>query len=168
MESNKELNIDIQPPRKSKYDTVIIKPQHFAIFSSWIEKENHSHYNLRNIPYHFRLIYHSSRDGNTVEAFHKKCDNKGATIVIIKIEGSEQIIGGYSPLEWDSSCRYKETKDSFIFSFTDRKNTETAEVGYSNNVNGTSTIACYPNYGPVFGGHFSCQNDGTTWKISNH
>src|SRR5207249_2097842 len=51
MSPNKELNIDKQHPRNQKYDTVIIKPQHFAIFSSWIEKKTNSYYNLRNIPY---------------------------------------------------------------------------------------------------------------------
>ena len=35
-------------------------------------------------------------DGNTSAAFHEKCDNKGATIVIAKITNSEQIIGGYN------------------------------------------------------------------------
>src|SRR5204863_9771798 len=85
------------PPRKPKYDTLIIKPQHFAIFSSWIEKKTDSHYNYYNLN-DFKLIYRSSRDGSMARAFHKKCDNKGATIVIIKIKGSEQIIGGYNPL----------------------------------------------------------------------
>ncbi len=96
--SNKKFNNNILPPRKPKYDTVIIKPQHFAIFSSWIEKENDFHYDVDDIPYYFKLIYRSSRDGNTAEAFHIKCDNKGATIVIAKIQNSEQIVGGYNPL----------------------------------------------------------------------
>ena len=47
-----------------------------------------------NIPYSFNLLYRASRDGNTVAAFHEKCDNKGPTIVIAKITNSEQIVGG--------------------------------------------------------------------------
>ena len=62
---------------------MLIKSQHFAIFSSWIEKKNDSHYNVKSIPYNFNLLYRASRDGNTTAAFHKKCDNKGATIVVI-------------------------------------------------------------------------------------
>ncbi|EXX57684.1 hypothetical protein RirG_204810 [Rhizophagus irregularis DAOM 197198w] len=61
-------------------------------------------------------------------AFHAKCDNKGATIVVVKIQNLEQIVGGYNPLTggWSTA------KDSFIFSFTDRNNLQTAKVGYIN------------------------------------
>ncbi|RGB33219.1 hypothetical protein C1646_816207 [Rhizophagus diaphanus] len=159
MASTKILNDDIQSPR--------IKFQHFIIFSSWIEKKNDSHYryhSLKEIPYHFNLIYRASRDGKTSEAFHKKCDNKGATIVMIKIKGSEQIIGGYNPFDWDSDKIYKNTKDSFLFTFIDRRDTKTAKVGYSN---GIYSIGCYPSYGPIFGGDFSCRDDGTAWKFNN-
>src|SRR5438045_3215360 len=109
MAPNKPLEVDIQPPRKPNhvYDSVIIKTQHFAIFSSWIEKKNNSHYNVKNIPYNFNLLYRASRDGNTPAAFHQKCDNKGATIVIAKITNSEQIVGGYNPLFWVSSNKWK-------------------------------------------------------------
>ena len=110
------------------------------------------------------MIYRASRDGITAEAFHKKCDNKGATIVIIKIKDSKQIIGGYNPFEWDSSRDYKTTTDSFLFSFIDKRDIKTAKVGYSD---GKYSIGCYPSYGPIFGGDFSCKDDGTTWKFDN-
>ena len=87
MKPNKELNIDIQLPRKQKYDTLIIKPKRFAIFFNWIEKENDSYYNIKDIPYYFKLIYRSSRDGNTAKVFHEKCDNKGATTIVIASYG---------------------------------------------------------------------------------
>src|SRR5688572_13835462 len=80
--------------------TLPSRSQHFAIFASWIEKKNNSHYSVRNIPYRFNLLYRSSRDGNTIAAFREKCDDKGATIVIAKITNSEQIVGGYNPLQW--------------------------------------------------------------------
>jgi hypothetical protein len=165
--TNEKLTIEIQPPRNPKYDTNLIKPHHFAIFSSWIEKKDDPHYNYYNslgIPYYFNLIYRTSRDGNTAAVFHKKCDNKGATIVIIKIKGSEEIIGGYNPFDWDSSNSYKSTTNSFIFSFADRRSTKTAKVGYSN---GTMSIGCYSSNGPIFGGYFHCVNDGTIWYVSN-
>ncbi|POG76866.1 hypothetical protein GLOIN_2v851760 [Rhizophagus irregularis DAOM 181602=DAOM 197198] len=99
-----KLNINVQPSRKPKniYDSTLIKSQHFAIFASWIEKKNNSHYNVRNIPYCFNLLYRASRDGNTPATFHNKCDNKGATIVVVKVKNTEQIVGGYNPLFWDS------------------------------------------------------------------
>ena len=48
------------------------------------------------IPYNFDLLYRASRDGNTAASFHRKCDNKGPTIVIAKITNSQQIVGGYT------------------------------------------------------------------------
>src|SRR5437868_7086296 len=122
-------------PRKPKYDSTLIKPEHIAIFSSWIDKKDSSHYNKKINPYKFNLLYRASRDGNTVAAFHEKCDNKGATIVIAKVQNSEKIIGGYNPLFWDSIDSYKSTNDSFIFSFADRNNIQGVKVGYCNNNN---------------------------------
>ncbi|GBC17675.2 BTB/POZ domain-containing protein [Rhizophagus irregularis DAOM 181602=DAOM 197198] len=152
MAPNKQLNIDMQSPRKPKfiYDSVIIEDQHFAIFSSWIEKKNGSHYNVKNIPYNFNLLYRISKDGNTTGAFHEKCDNKGATIVVVKIQNSEMIIGGYNPLYWDQSNNYMYTQDSFIFSFKN-KNFQTAKVGYIYAYH-DNAIYCNQNYGPTFGG----------------
>src|SRR5581483_3799679 len=111
-----------RPTLGFKLDSTLVKPEHIPIFSSWIDKKEPLYYNKRNNPYKFNLLYRASRDGNTVKAFHEKCDNKGATVVIAKIQNSEKIIGGYSPLFWDSSNSHKYTNDSFIFSFVDRNN----------------------------------------------
>ncbi|CAB4377946.1 unnamed protein product [Rhizophagus irregularis] len=87
MAPDEQLNINIQSPRKPKciYDSIFINNKHFAMFSSWIEKKNQFHYNEKTIPFNFNLLYRASRDGNTATAFHTKCDNKGATIVILFI-----------------------------------------------------------------------------------
>src|SRR5204863_4568847 len=130
---NMKPKTNVAPPRKPnfKLDSTLIKPEHIPLFSSWIDKKDSSHYNKKNSPYEFNLLYRASRDGNTARAFHEKCDNKGATIVVIKIKNSEQIVGGYNPLDWESISGWKSTNDSFIFSFTDRNNFQSAKVGYS-------------------------------------
>src|SRR5581483_7578091 len=122
-----------RPTLEFKLDSTLIKPEHALIFSSWIDKKESSRYNKRNNPYKFNLLYRASRDGNTVAAFHEKCDNNGATVVITKVQNSEKIIGGYNPLFWDSSSSDKSTNDSFIFSFADRNNFQSAKIGYCNN-----------------------------------
>ncbi|RIA86380.1 hypothetical protein C1645_740878 [Glomus cerebriforme] len=150
---NTKPDIDnIQPSRQSKsiYDSILIDRQYFSIFSSWIKKKNDSHYNKKNIPYNFNLLYRASRDGNTIAAFHAKCDNKGATIAVIKVKNSEQIVGGYNPLQWDSSDQNWSTPDSFIFLFTDSKNTKSAKVGYSNGNH--CSIRNFSMHGLGFGG----------------
>ncbi|GBB87678.1 hypothetical protein RclHR1_14160004 [Rhizophagus clarus] len=157
--------LNIQPPRKPihVYDSVIIGPQHFAIFSSWIENKNNTYYNERYIPYNFNLIFRSNRDGNTPAAFHARCDDKGATIVIAKIQNSEQILGGYNPFKWDTTNLYKFTNNSFLFSFTNRNNLSSAKVCHVKE--GDSAIYCCEDYGPAFGsGYDLFQDVDGTWK----
>ncbi|GBC07287.1 hypothetical protein RclHR1_07360010 [Rhizophagus clarus] len=166
MAPNKRLNVNLQPPRQTKciYDSILIKSKHFAIFSSWIEKKHDSYYDLKNIPYNFNLLYRASKDGNTVGEFHTKCDNKGASIVIVKIANSEQIVGGYNPLYWDSISGWLSTADSFIFSFTNRNNFQTAKVGHV--TKGMYGVCC--SQGPTFGGgHDLNLTRDNTWRSNN-
>ena len=80
---NMNPKTDVPPPRKPNLkSSTLIKPEHIAMFSSWIDKKDPSQ---KNTPYKFNLLYRASRDGNTTAAFHEKCDNKGATIFIAKI-----------------------------------------------------------------------------------
>src|SRR3954451_18484387 len=67
-------------PRYSRYniDSTIINQEHIKIFTNWIKRDEKNRYN-------FKLLYRASRDGNSATAFHEKCDNKGATIVIVQI-----------------------------------------------------------------------------------
>ncbi|GBC17668.1 hypothetical protein GLOIN_2v1474815 [Rhizophagus irregularis DAOM 181602=DAOM 197198] len=143
MAPDEKINVDIhvQPPRQltNNIDSIIINQKHVAIFANWIDRKLCK----------FKLLYRASRDGNTNTAFHEKCDNKGATIVIVKIKNSEQIVGGYNPLNWDSSGEYKLTYDSFLFSFTDRNNFHSAKVGYS--YGDVRPIGCHGSHGPIFG-----------------
>ncbi|EXX50849.1 BTB/POZ domain-containing protein [Rhizophagus irregularis DAOM 181602=DAOM 197198] len=161
-----------RPKRQLGYNSVIItKSQHFDIFASWIEKKNSSYYNVRNIPYKFNLLYRASRDGNTAAAFHNLCDNKGPTILIAKITNSEQIVGGYNPLDWkpilNNDNYYKPTNDSFIFSFADRNNFQTAKVSYPKEDQQQYSILGMSDYGPIFGSGCDlwCQNNGA-WRCN--
>ncbi|CAB4393397.1 unnamed protein product [Rhizophagus irregularis] len=146
----------IYTPRRSKYsnrnnndiDSIIINREHLTIFANWIDRKNENVKYINDIPCKFDLLYRSSRDGNTAAAFHAKCDNKGATIVVVKITNSEQIVGGYNPFFWDSSGS-KLTRDSFIFSFTNKNDFQSAKVTYSNGNN--HSIQCASHCGPIFG-----------------
>ncbi|GBC01429.1 hypothetical protein RclHR1_04190013 [Rhizophagus clarus] len=151
MVPNKKLNINIQPSRKKKciYDSILIESEHFAVFASWIDKKESLHYNVRDIPYNFNLLYRASRDGNTPAKFHNKCDNKGATIVVVKMSNTKQIVGGYNPLLWNSDDSYLSTRDSFIFTFTNKMDFQTAKVVYSKGDN--YSVQNYLVHGPVFG-----------------
>ncbi|RIA86386.1 hypothetical protein C1645_829348 [Glomus cerebriforme] len=145
MISGYKPTLNILRCQKYHNDSVLINRSHTVIFTNWIDRKENS---INS--YHFKLLYRASRDGNTAAAFHEKCDNKGATIVIAKITNSEQIIGGYNPLQWDSSYTNKSTRDSFIFSFTNKNNLQTAKVSYSNG--DLYSIGCLKDFGPLFGG----------------
>ncbi|GES81047.1 BTB/POZ domain-containing protein [Rhizophagus clarus] len=158
----------IYTPRKNpklNIESIIINPNHAALFANWIDKRMELH-NNKNIPYEFNLLYRASRDGNTAASFHAKCDNKGATIVVVKVKNSEQIVGGYNPLFWDSSNSLKNTKDSFIFSFANKNSLQSAKVVYSEY--GQNSIQCYLQYGPIFGAdlHTTYHPTADTWISS--
>ncbi|RGB38433.1 hypothetical protein C1646_665387 [Rhizophagus diaphanus] len=168
MAPDEQLNISIQSPRKTRciYDSIIVNNKHFAIFSSLIEKKNQFYYNENTIPFNFNLLYRASKDGNTNTAFHKKCDNKGATIVVVKVSNSEQIVGGYNPLYWDSSNQWKSTYDSFLFAFVNKDNLQSVKAGYSNG--NPYSIGCYSYNGAQFGGGSDLYfNNGTWYSYQN-
>jgi len=49
------------------------------------------------------LIFRGTKDGFTASAFHTKCDNKGATITIVKAKNNGNVFGGYNPKSWVSN-----------------------------------------------------------------
>ncbi|GBC03009.1 hypothetical protein RclHR1_04930006 [Rhizophagus clarus] len=156
-------------PNKLKciYDSTIIERKQFAIFASWIDKEEKSHYCVRNIPYYFNLLYRASRDSYSPVAFHARCDNKGATLIVAKVTNSERIVGGYNPHQWDSSNTWKSTMDSFIYLFTDKNDIKTAKVSYSNG--NQYSIRNLSEHGPAFGGGCDLYfNKDGNWHSGNN
>ncbi|RGB25526.1 hypothetical protein C1646_747304, partial [Rhizophagus diaphanus] len=51
----------------------------------------------------FKLLLRGTRDGFTTEKFHEICNNKSHTVTIIKVKGSNEILGGYNPNTWKSN-----------------------------------------------------------------
>ena len=90
------------------------------------------------------LLYRKTDNGDSYDTFHQLCDNKGPTLILIK--GTKGfIIGGYTPLSWDSYSGYKKDNDSFLFSLTNN------EI-YTKNKGKMDSIYCSKTYGP----HFHC------------
>ncbi|RIB05363.1 hypothetical protein C2G38_2253853 [Gigaspora rosea] len=110
------------PPRKESIimqSSSIITLEHAAEISSWIDRRS-TIYNTTEIPYEFKLLLRGNRDGFSGEVFHKLCDNIPGTVVVVKINSTNEILGGYNPLTWKVSNatlgEYATTADSFIFS----------------------------------------------------
>lgn len=84
-------------------------------------------------------MYRKSIDGDSIDTFHKLCDNKGSTLILIKVD-NKNIFGGYTPLDWDENSGYKNDNDTFIFSLT--ANFISKKYRINNSIN------CSKNIGP--------------------
>ncbi|RHZ70812.1 hypothetical protein Glove_266g25 [Diversispora epigaea] len=110
-----ELPTRAEEPRESF--STIISEEHAAEISTWIDRKT-TVYTLTNIPYKFELILRGTRDGFAPQTFWNICHGHAYTVVLVKVKGTDEIIGGYNPLAWDKDTdgKWMETKNSFIFS----------------------------------------------------
>jgi hypothetical protein len=165
---NMQPRTNVAPSRKSsskfKLDSTLIESKHIPLFASWIDRKDPS-YNKNDIPYEFKLLYRSDRDGFNAASFHNYCDNKGATIWVAKIQGSKQLIGGYNPLDWSGNGG-KYDANSFLFNFTDGKNISTIKLSHPVNSDYYYSIYCYHNQGPSMSNLF-CSGSNDIWSYSN-
>ena len=94
-----------------------------------------------NLPIKAKLLYRLTRDGEDYKTFHKLCDYKGPTIVLTKlIDGN--ILGLYTPLDWETKSYWKSDPNIFVFSLTENKK------AMKKNTNNNYGIYCSPDYGP--------------------
>ena len=68
----------------------------------------------------FRLLYSPTFDTNTKEDFHKNCDNKGSTIVLVETSNGRRF-GGFTSLSWKSNNQWVNDPCACIFSFNTHK-----------------------------------------------
>lgn len=67
----------------------------------------------------WKLLYSNKLHGPDMKAFHLRCDNQGPTITVIKIKGTNEVIGGYNSQSWRSETggRYSFAK-AFLFTLS--------------------------------------------------
>ncbi|KAG9288023.1 hypothetical protein G9A89_017618 [Geosiphon pyriformis] len=116
-----QKSVDAQPLRFSRLniDSNLLRSHNIKQLDHWIQGKN------KNTPFEsklgndFKLLLRGSRDGFTPADFHRLCDDKGATISVIKVKGTGQIIGGFNPQSWHSQNQRLDGEGSFIFSLGD-------------------------------------------------
>lgn len=96
---------------------------------------------------HYRsveLLLNSRNHGGDNKTFHKLCDDKGPTLIVIK--SGNFFAGGFTDQNWNGNDTFKASEKSFLFSIDKRKKypIKKNQVQYA--------IYCHPNYGPLFGG----------------
>src|SRR5581483_5944978 len=89
-------------------DSKIITNQHAELISKWINKLKIC--NKFKNSYKFNLLFRASRDGFCSSKFHETCDNQSRTVTIVKVKDSNEILGGYNPIEWKSDRSWGITK----------------------------------------------------------
>ncbi|CAB4412287.1 unnamed protein product [Rhizophagus irregularis] len=164
LDPNSKPTDDILLPRNLKIDgiidsSIINNLSIISTISRRIDKMDVSN-NFAHLkePYKFQLILRGSRDGFTSKKFHELCDGIPNTVTFIKVKGTEEILGGYNPLTWESSINtWGQTKDSFIFSF---KNNNAKDAIISNIENTNCAIYHGNGYGPHFGNDINIFSNG--------
>ena len=95
----------------------------------------------------FKLIFRMTRDGYDCSDFHRCCDNKGETLLLIQTDKNYKI-GAYTPLNWvtPSSGEVNDPNDNktFLFSLNQM-------VKYSKISGNTRTARSQKEYGPLIG-----------------
>ncbi|RIB11150.1 hypothetical protein C2G38_2104352, partial [Gigaspora rosea] len=149
-----------------KIDSVLINKEIALLLTKWIDKKTIDDETPKGFHYEFNLLFRSSLDGLSSQVFHRRCDNKGATIVVVKDQDSSFLFGGYNPFDWDCQNVWKRTTNSFIFAL-DYNNLENATVSRIDHDNSNHAIACDKNFGPFFGeGPDLCvKNNSNIWKL---
>ena len=139
-----KLNNNIEPI-KNIIDAIynksnLINRTDFDFLKKEIEKKMNQ--KVKNI----KKLYQATLDGGDSSIFHLKCDNISNTLTIICSEKG-RIFGGFTTETWDISGKFKDDRNSFLFSLDKYKI-------YSYKCNGKA-IYCHKDFGPTFGSGFT-------------
>jgi hypothetical protein len=80
-----------------------------------------------------KLLYRASRDGWQSTDFHRLCDEKGPTVVIVKVSNG-RLCGGYCSIGWKSSVEWQNDNKSFVFSLDSLKKYNGSQQGHKGHV----------------------------------
>ncbi|KAG9290163.1 hypothetical protein G9A89_010469 [Geosiphon pyriformis] len=118
-----QKSVDAQPSRfpQLSIKSELLQPHNIKQLDHWIQGKDESTPFQNRHGNDFKLLLRGSRDGFTPADFHRLCDNKEASVSVIKVKGTGQLIGGYNPQSWHSRNSWLEGKRSFIFSLGDGK-----------------------------------------------
>ncbi|RHZ60977.1 hypothetical protein Glove_350g71 [Diversispora epigaea] len=159
--------------------SIIISEEHAAEISTWIDRKT-INYSTTNIPYKFELILRGSKDGFAPQTFWNICHGHAKTVVVMKIKGTDEILGGYNPLAWawdennihleniqnirnflyNNNNRWMRTNDSFIFSLKNG-NIQNSILSRVNNIECAIGVPDKQNQniqGPRFGNFYLCSS----------
>jgi hypothetical protein len=93
------------------------------------------------------LLFRASRDGWNVADFHRCCDGKGPTVVVVRSE-SGHVFGGATDGSWASA-----RAAAFLFGLQTQGNgSQPLKLALKPGKDGTAMLD-HPSFGPTFGSH---------------
>ncbi|KAJ3446847.1 pep-cterm sorting domain-containing protein [Anaeramoeba flamelloides] len=158
-----QINISIndQLLPKSPFKLKVIDPL-FLEESEILQKENNPKFNLilkkwvkeAGCNSYLKRRFNSRTDGWITQTFHEKCDNKGKSILLIKVKNNS-LFGGFAAIDWDSTTySYKQSlgNKSFLFSLISLDPNLKKPLKLHIYQRKHYEIYCHPDYAPIFGG----------------
>lgn len=122
---NEPISTTMLSPRKivksqtlpTRESSIILSYKQLLEISSWIDKKEATPYTENN-PYEFQLIFRGSRDGFEVKKIYEICDEVPKTVIVLKVEGTDEVIGGYNPFKIRNNVNgeWFYNQDTFVFS----------------------------------------------------
>ena len=97
-------------PRKENFEQEKENRKDLSIIRQW----------LPNRHVQLILLYKKSRDGSSSEVFHKLCDNKGTTIIIIETTEGRKF-GGVTHDNWNTDGIWRKSTNDFVFSLDSKE-----------------------------------------------
>ncbi|KAL9954725.1 hypothetical protein ACROYT_G042298 [Oculina patagonica] len=121
-----------KPTEAFEESEILTNDEHRSVLKSWLPRQDGQ----------WRLLFRASRDGFSAATFHSRCDNKGATVTIVK--SGNNIFGGFTEESW--ACQ-----DAFLFSMVNPHGLGPTKMPLKSQQN---AICCGRLNGPTFGfGH---------------
>ncbi len=110
----------------NKCENTVLNSTMFRNSSILTEEFSNALLNLTGLSIYenFSLIYQARRDGFKTTDFHAKCDGYLNTLVVIKEAGNENILGGFTTVDWmvDNYNLFKSDPNAFSFSLFNEYN----------------------------------------------
>ncbi|CAG8714628.1 15496_t:CDS:2 [Acaulospora morrowiae] len=141
------------PPRNGTIKSRIIGQRHAALIAAWICQVEMYHKPDR-MTYVFDLRIRGTRDGFSHNTFKSVANHVEKTIVVARVKGSSEIIGGYNPYSWrHDRCVdfWRPESRTFIFSFPDGEPSEKAIFSKINPEHQERAMYIRKDGGPEFG-----------------
>jgi hypothetical protein len=117
----------------------------------------------------FELLLRGSRDGFGATDFHKRCDNKEATVILVK-STTNHIFGGFAPKSWTSPSSDTWVTDPNAFQFS----WDSKEIYLHKYQDETDALCHRTSCGPEFGGVYpglyiasDCNDNQSSYSFMN-